>query len=68
VGRLPQVAELDLDGLELSQEARDVLFGFDREGWRAEFDAIGNYLGEYGERMPTALLAEQRRIAGELAG
>jgi phosphoenolpyruvate carboxykinase (GTP) len=68
VGRLPLAEELDLDGLELSQEARDVLFGFDLDGWRAEFDAIGNYLGEYGDRMPAALAAEQRRIAAVLAG
>jgi phosphoenolpyruvate carboxykinase (GTP) len=68
VGRLPLAEELDLDGLELSQEARDVLFGFDLDGWRAEFDAIGAYLGEYGDRMPAALAAEQRRIAAVLAG
>jgi phosphoenolpyruvate carboxykinase (GTP) len=68
IGRLPVAGELDLEGLGLSQEARDVLFGFDRDGWRAEFGAIGGYLAEYGERMPAALAAEQRRIARELAG
>ena len=67
VGRLPLAEDLDLDGLALSHEARDVLLGFDREAWRAEFDAIGDYLAGYGERMPPALAAEQRRIAGELA-
>jgi phosphoenolpyruvate carboxykinase (GTP) len=68
VGRLPLVEDVDLEGLALSQDALDVLFGFDREGWQAEFGAIGEFLAEYGERMPAALAAEQRRIAGELAG
>ena len=45
-----------------------MLFGFDREGWQAEFGAIGEYLAGYGDRMPEALSAEQRRIAAELAG
>jgi phosphoenolpyruvate carboxykinase (GTP) len=68
VGRLPVVEDLDLAGLDLPQAARDVLFGFDRDGWRAEFGAIGEYLAEYGDRMPAALVDEQRRIAAELAG
>jgi phosphoenolpyruvate carboxykinase (GTP) len=68
VGRLPLVEDVDLEGLALPQDALDVLFGFDREGWQTEFGAIGEFLAEYGDRMPPALKAEQRRIAGELAG
>ena len=30
----------------------------DRDAWRGEFDAIGAYLGEYGERLPQALARE----------
>ena len=47
---------------------RAKLFGFDADGWRAEFASIGEYLDEYGLRMPVALKEEQQRIAGELAG
>ena len=32
-----------------------------------ELEAIGDYLGEFGERTPPALVAEQRRVAAELA-
>jgi phosphoenolpyruvate carboxykinase (GTP) len=66
IGRLPNQADLDLDGVELSDEARAKLFGFDAEGWKAEFAGIGDFLDEYGSRMPEALKAEQRRIAGQL--
>jgi phosphoenolpyruvate carboxykinase (GTP) len=66
IGRLPDPADLDLDGVELSDEARAKLFGFDAEGWKAEFAGIGDFLDEYGPRMPEALKAEQRRIADAL--
>jgi phosphoenolpyruvate carboxykinase (GTP) len=52
----------------LDDEAGEKLFGFDRAGWRAEFASIGEFLDEYGPRMPAALKAEQARILGELDG
>ena len=67
IGYLPAEGALALDGLELSAEARDKLFGFDRDGWRAEFASIAEYLEGYGPRMPAALKAEQQRIAASLA-
>jgi phosphoenolpyruvate carboxykinase (GTP) len=42
------------------------LFGFEAEGWKAEFASIGEYLDGYGPRMPQALKDEQQRIAGLL--
>jgi len=67
IGAVPKPEDLNLDGIELPGEARDKLFGFDRDGWRAEFEGIGSYLQEYGPRMPQALKDEQRRIARLLA-
>ncbi len=67
IGRLPAEADLNLEGLELSAEARAKLFGYDRAGWQAEFESIGEFLDEYGPRMPAALKAEQVRISGALA-
>lgn len=66
IGHLPRATDLNLDGVPLSQEAQAKLFGFDREGWRAEVESIGAYLGEFGERMPGGLKAEQARIAALL--
>ncbi len=68
IGALPTTGDLNLDGVSLTDEARELLFGFDRDGWQAEFASIGEYLEEYGERMPAALKAEQARIAAALAG
>lgn len=66
IGALPRPEDLNLDGVSLGEEARAKLFGFDRDGWRAEFASIGEYLEGYGPRMPQALKDEQRRIAAEL--
>ncbi|MEO5963381.1 MAG: phosphoenolpyruvate carboxykinase (GTP) [Thermomonas sp.] len=62
IGVLPVQGELNLDGVDLSDEAREKLFDFDRAGWQDEFASIGQYLQEYGERMPDALKEEQARI------
>ena len=66
IGVLPVQGEFNLDGLDLSDEARDKLFGFDQAGWQAEFASIGQYLDEYGSRMPVALKDEQSRISRSL--
>ncbi len=66
VGSLPVQGELNLDGMDLSDEARDKLFSFDQAGWQAEFASIGHYLEEYGSRMPDALKGEQSRISWSL--
>jgi phosphoenolpyruvate carboxykinase (GTP) len=67
IGALPRPEDVNLEGVPLTAEARDKLFGFDRQAWQAELDGIGNYLDEYGPRMPAALKNEQQRIAAELA-
>ena len=66
IGALPRPEDLDLEGVSLSDEAVEKLFGFHREGWRGEFDGIGEFLGGFGARMPDALHAEQKRIAAAL--
>ncbi len=58
IGALPRIEDMNLEGVSLTDEARDLLFGFDRDGWRAEFDALGAYLDEYGPRMPPRLREE----------
>ena len=67
IGHLPKTDDINLDGVELTAEAHEKLFGYDQAGWTAEFEHIGEYLGEYGARMPEALQGEQRRILGFLS-
>ncbi len=67
IGHLPKIEDINLDGVELTAEASEKLFGYDRAGWASEFEHIGEYLQEYGTRMPEALPGEQRRILGFLS-
>ncbi len=68
IGAIPRVEDVNLDGVALSAEAREKLFYFDRETWQAEFANLGDYLAEYGPRMPLALKEEQAQILAELSG
>jgi phosphoenolpyruvate carboxykinase (GTP) len=63
IGKLPIPADLNTEGLELQPATLEQLLEVDRDGWRAEIDAIGEYLHGYGERAPARLVAEHRRIA-----
>src|SRR3546814_17727841 len=65
-GALPRPEDLDLAGVELTDEARGKLFGFERDAWSGEFEGIGEYLAGYGARTPDALLRERARIGTEL--
>ena len=51
IGHLPRAEDLNLDGVALSDEAHELLFGFDRAGWQAEFASLGEYLQEFGARL-----------------
>jgi phosphoenolpyruvate carboxykinase (GTP) len=66
IGALPKADDIHLEGVALSDEARRVLFDFDRPGWQAEIDSLETFLDEFGERVPDALKREQGRIAAEL--
>jgi phosphoenolpyruvate carboxykinase (GTP) len=66
IGALPRAEDIHLDGVALSDEARSVLFGFDRAGWQAEFESLAGFLEEFGERLPGALKEEHGRIAAQL--
>ncbi len=67
IGHLPRIDDVNLAGVDLTAEAREKLFSYDREGWRHEFASIGEYLDEYGPRMPEALKEEQKSTAQALA-
>ncbi|MGH8216501.1 MAG: phosphoenolpyruvate carboxykinase domain-containing protein, partial [Rhodanobacteraceae bacterium] len=66
IGNLPKADDLNLEGLRLADGATDELFRVDNAGWRAEQDAIGDYLDSYGAHQPDKLKAERQRIADAL--
>ena len=68
IGRLPRAADLNLQGLNLSEQTVAELLSVDVDGYAAEFAAIGEFLVEYQPRTPAALLIEQKQILAALQG
>ena len=66
IGLLPRRADLNLQGLALDPSTIEQLLAVDEAGWAREFAAIGEYLREFGERVPSQLLAERDRVAAAL--
>jgi phosphoenolpyruvate carboxykinase (GTP) len=67
IGRLPARDALDLDGLDLTEAERDLLFGVDRAVWREEAALSRAYLDTFGDRLPPALWREQDALEARLA-
>ena len=66
-GRQPKREDLNLDGLDLTDEQLDELFALDPAAWAAEADLTEEYFAQFGDRLPAALTDEldalRRRIA-----
>jgi phosphoenolpyruvate carboxykinase (GTP) len=58
IGFLPRAQDLDTRDLDLEPRAMEELLAVSEPEWRAEFEQIGTYLSEHGDRVPQALRAE----------
>ncbi|MCL4792361.1 MAG: phosphoenolpyruvate carboxykinase (GTP), partial [Gammaproteobacteria bacterium] len=65
-GFLPNSADIDSRGVDLKPGALEALLKVDAAQWRAEMASVENYLKEFGERLPAALLEEHRRVVSDL--
>jgi phosphoenolpyruvate carboxykinase (GTP) len=60
-GLLPRREDLDLEDLALAPGALDALLDVDAAGYLREYAAIGEFLDEFGDRLPGALRHEHRK-------
>ena len=58
IGSLPRAADLDTRGLDVSPQAIEELLAVSPPLWRAELEAVGSYLEEFGDRVPAVLHRE----------
>ena len=58
LGILPKLEDLNLDGLDLSQEAITELFNIDKDSWLEECELTDEYFEMFGDRIPAELEAE----------
>ena len=66
IGRLPATGAIDLDGLDLSVEAQNLLFTVDRAVWTEEARANAQDLAKLGA-VPQALWSEQQALEERLS-
>lgn len=65
--RLPNRHDLDLQGLDLSDDAVTALLAVDDDEWRAEAERIRRDYARFGDRLPAALTAELGALEARLA-
>ncbi len=66
IGYLPGKEDIDITGLNLEPSTMESLLNVDKENWRQEMQEIGDYLEEYGSRLPQELLEQQREVLNNL--
>ena len=66
IGFLPEDDGIDVSDLDVTEAAMSALTSIDPAQWREEMTAIGEYLDSYGDRLPTALKAEQEKVLAAL--
>jgi phosphoenolpyruvate carboxykinase (GTP) len=67
IGSLPKPEDIDVVGLDMQNGDLEELLKVDREAWIEELNSIGDYLNEFGDRVPDLLKTEQSKIRDSLA-
>jgi phosphoenolpyruvate carboxykinase (GTP) len=69
IGQLPRAADLDTTGLDVAPAALEELLAVSAPSWRTEFEGVGAFLAEFGDRVPQALQSElEHALANVAAG
>jgi phosphoenolpyruvate carboxykinase (GTP) len=68
IGHVPHAKDIDTTGLDLSPAVMKELLGVDRDGWRRAADAQGEFLRQFGSRLPPEIQQEQGALVNRLGG
>ena len=66
IGLMPNIADLDLTGLDINKETMEKLFEVDREEWTKEAEEIEQFYAQFGNRLPEALKQHLEKLKKEL--
>lgn len=67
IGMLPDHADINVAGLDISRETLEELLTVYNEQWIAEMDSCAEYLASYGERLPKPIRDQLEAVQKELA-
>ncbi len=66
IGMLPLLDELDLEGVDISEEELAELFALDPQSWLAEADLTEEYFDQFGDRVPETLREQLESLRARL--
>jgi phosphoenolpyruvate carboxykinase (GTP) len=67
IGFLPKDGDIDVTDLDVSEETMGALLSINIEQWQQEMASIGEYLQEYGDRLPDDLWQEHQKVVDALS-
>ena len=66
IGRLPEAADLDIQGLKISPQDLATLLSVDIDGWLAEVPRIKEHFAKFGDHLPQGLRHEVEELEKRL--
>jgi phosphoenolpyruvate carboxykinase (GTP) len=66
IGKLPVIEDLNLDGLEISDDEMGEIFKVDSAAWVQEADLTETYFAKFGERLPTEMSRQLKLLRSNL--
>jgi len=66
IGFMPTKDDLDLTGLDISEEDMAELLKVNPEEWKAEMPEVGEFLAKFGDKLPARMSAQLERLIERL--
>ena len=66
IGYVPDPADIDLTGTDVSEETLRELLTVDKETWKQEADGIEEFYKQFGDRLPQELADELATLKANL--
>ena len=67
IGFLPHRDDIDMNGLDIPNKNIDELLSVDEKEWLNEIQSIGEYIQNFGQRVPKELLDQSKKLEIELS-
>ncbi|MDP2943170.1 MAG: phosphoenolpyruvate carboxykinase domain-containing protein, partial [Candidatus Omnitrophota bacterium] len=66
LGLIPELNDLDLQGLNIDKEKFKKLFEIKPSQWQEELQEMGSFLNQFGKRLPLEIQQEYKKLEGQL--
>jgi phosphoenolpyruvate carboxykinase (GTP) len=67
IGYVPEVDDINLEGLDFSKEALAGILNVDKDLWKAEIPGIKEFYAKFGDKLPSKLKEQLDTLEAKLA-